>query len=70
MLDISHQSIILEDGKPVGVIINIETFQKMESIIEDHGLAYLMDEVLDDEELDLDEAIKSYISGITYTTDD
>ena len=42
----------------------------MESIIEDHGLAYLMDEVLDDEELDMDEAIKSYKSSISYTTDD
>ena len=60
MLDISHQFITSEDGKPIGVIIDIETFQKMESIIEDHGLAHLMDEILDDEELDLDEAIKLY----------
>lgn len=58
MLDISHQFITSEDGKPIGVIIDIETFQKMEAIIEDHGLAHLMDEALGDEEFDLDEAIK------------
>lgn len=60
MLDIFPQFITTEDGKPIGVIVDIETFQKMQAIIEDYGLAHLMDETLGDEELDLDEAIKLY----------
>lgn len=38
------------------VIIDIETFKRMESIIEDHGLAKFMDEAEDDETLSVHEA--------------
>ena len=51
MLDIRHQSITSEDGKPVGVILDIDTFKKIERIIEDYGLAHLMAEAEDDETL-------------------
>ncbi|PWR74948.1 hypothetical protein ACKUB1_16850 [Methanospirillum stamsii] len=65
MLDIHHQSITTEDGKPVGVILDIATFQKIETIIENYGLSHLMNEVEDDEELDRESAIKFYKSTIT-----
>lgn len=65
MLDIRHQSITSEDGNPVGVILDIATFQKIETIIEDYGLAHLMAEIEDDEELDRESAIEFYKSTKT-----
>lgn len=44
------------------VIIDIETFNRMESIIEDHGLGKLMEDVEDDEVLSVHEAKKHYKS--------
>jgi len=44
------------------VIVDIETFNRMESIIEDHGLGKLMEEVEDDEVLSVHEAKKHYKS--------
>jgi PHD/YefM family antitoxin component YafN of YafNO toxin-antitoxin module len=42
------------------VIIDIETFNRMESIIEDHGLAKFMEEAEEDETLSVHEAKKHY----------
>jgi len=64
MLDIRHQSITSEEGKPIGVILDIDTFQKIETIIEDYGLAHLMEETEDDEELGREDAIKLYKTAI------
>jgi len=64
MLDIRHQSITSEDGTPVGVILDIDTFQKIETIIEDYGLAHLMAEAEDDEVLGREDALKLYKSTI------
>jgi hypothetical protein len=64
MFDIRHQSITSEDGKPVGVILDIDTFQRIETIIEDYGLAHLMSEAEDDEELGREDALKFYKSTI------
>jgi hypothetical protein len=64
MLDIRHQSITSEEGKPIGVILDIDTFQKIETIIEDYGLAHLMAETEDDEELGREDAIKFYKTAI------
>ena len=44
------------------VIVDIETFNRMESIIEDHGLGKLMEEAEDDEVLTVHEAKKHYKS--------
>jgi len=42
--------------------VDIETFNRMESIIEDHGLGKLMEEAEDDEVLTVHEAKKHYKS--------
>ena len=42
------------------VIVDIETFNRMESIIEEHGLGKFMEEVEDDEILSVHEAKKHY----------
>jgi len=44
------------------VIVDLETFNRMESIIEDHGLAKFMEEAEDDEILSVREARKHYNS--------
>ena len=44
------------------VIVDIETFNRMESIIEDNGLAKFMVEAEDDEILSVHEAQKHYKS--------
>jgi hypothetical protein len=64
MLEIRHQSITSEDGKPVGVILDIDTFQRIETIIEDYGLGHLMSEAEDDEELEREYAIKFFKSTL------
>jgi hypothetical protein len=42
------------------VIVDIETFNRMESIIEDHGLGKFMEEAEDDTVLTIHEAKKHY----------
>jgi hypothetical protein len=44
------------------VIVDLETFNRMGSIIEDHGLARFMDEAESDETLSVHEAKKHYRS--------
>jgi hypothetical protein len=44
------------------VIVDLETFNRMESIIEDHGLAKFMDDAESDEALSVHEAKKFYKS--------
>lgn len=58
-----HKNIVLDENqKPVAVQIPIEEFERLEEVIENHGLAKLIDEVADDEELSLNEAKKIYRS--------
>jgi hypothetical protein len=49
-------------NKKQAVIVDIDTFRKMESIIEDHGLGRFMEEAEDDEVLSVNEAKKHYKS--------
>ena len=56
-----HKSIVVdEDQKPIAVQIPIEEFERMEEVIENYGLAKLMDEVADDEQLYVQEAKHFY----------
>jgi len=58
-----HKNIVLDQSrKPVAVQIPIEEFERLEDIIENYGLAKLMDEVKDDERLSVDDAKKYYRS--------
>jgi hypothetical protein len=51
-----HKSIVLDENqKPIAVQIPIEEFERMEEVIENYGLAKLMDEVADDEQLAVQE---------------
>jgi hypothetical protein len=58
-----HKSIVLDENqKPIAVQIPIEEFERMEEVIENYGLAKLMDEVRDDEQLSVHEAKRFYRS--------
>jgi rubrerythrin len=58
-----HKSIVLDENqKPIAVQIPIEEFERMEEVIENYGLAKMMDEVADDEQLSVQEAKHLYRS--------
>lgn len=57
MLNIHKNIVVDENQKPVAVQIPIDEFNKMEDIIENYGLAKLMDETDDEERLTYDDAI-------------
>ena len=52
-----HKKIVLDENqKPIAVQIPIEEFERMEEVIENYGLARLIDEASDDERLSVQEA--------------
>ena len=58
-----HKNIVLDESqKPSAVQIPIKEFERLEEIIENYGLAKLMDEVKDDERLSVKDAKKYYQS--------
>lgn len=62
MLDIPKKYIFDEQQHPFAVQIPIKVFEQIEEILENFGLAKLMDEVEDDEILTRDEAYSYYQS--------
>ena len=62
MLEIHKSIVVDENQKPIAVQIPIEEFKRMEEVIENYGLAKLMDEVADDEQLSVQEAKQLYES--------
>jgi hypothetical protein len=60
MLKISKSVVYSEDQKPIAVQIPIEEFERMEEVIENYGLARLMEDVEDDEQLSVQEAKDLY----------
>ncbi len=62
MLEIHKNIVFDENQKPIAVQIPIEEFERMEEVIENYGLAKMMDEVADDERLSVQEAKQLYQS--------
>ena len=59
-----HKNIVLDENqKPIAVQIPIEEFEHLEELIENYGLAQLMDEVKNDERLSVQEA-KAYYNAL------
>ncbi len=59
-----HKNIVLDENqKPIAVQIPIEEFERLEELIENYGLAQLMDEVKNDERLSVQEA-KAYYNSL------
>jgi hypothetical protein len=58
-----HKNIVLDENqKPIAVQVPIEEFERLEEVIENYGLAKLIDEVADDEQLSMHEAKSLYRS--------
>ena len=58
-----HKNIVLDENQnPIAVLIPIKEFERIEEIIENYGLAKLMDETGDDEQLSINEAKSLYRS--------
>jgi hypothetical protein len=62
MLKIHKHVVLDENHKPTAIQIPIEDFERLEEIIENYGLAKLMDEVKNDERLSIEEAKNHYQS--------
>lgn len=62
MLEI-HKNIVLDENQqPIAVQIPIAEFEKIEEIIEDYGLAKLIEEANDEERLSKEDALNYYKS--------
>jgi hypothetical protein len=58
-----HKNVVLDENqKPTAIQIPIEDFKRLEEIIENYGLAKLMDEAKDDERFSMEEAKDYYQS--------
>jgi len=58
-----HKNLVLDENqRPIAVQIPIEEFERLEEAIENYGLAKLIDEVSDDEQLSVNEAKNLYRS--------
>jgi len=63
MLEVTKNYVLDTNQQPVAVQIPIAEFEKIEQILEDYGLAQLMEEVSDDEILSKEEAL-AYLSDL------
>ena len=57
---IKRKIVIDEDGKPVAVQIDYDTFKRIEEILEDYVIAKMIEEVEEEEAFDLKKARKEY----------
>ena len=60
MLKIEKRFVVDDEGKPIAVQIDLETFKKIEEILEDYGLAKEIQAVEDEESLDITAARERY----------
>lgn len=63
MLEVNKHYVLDTNQNPIAVQIPIAEFEQIEEILEDYGLAQLMEEVRDDERLDQEEA-RSYLKSL------
>ncbi len=59
-MDIPRHYIIDENNRRIGVQLDIDTFERIEEVLENHGLMLLMQATADDESVDLEEAKSLY----------
>ena len=59
-MNLERHYIVDENDQKIAVQLDIETFEKIENILENHALYQLMLNNSDEEELNLEDAIKHY----------
>ena len=62
MLEIKKEYIVGEDNKKRAVLIDVDSFEKIEEILESYGLGKYMEEVEGEESLGVEEAKAYYRS--------
>ena len=62
MLEIKKEYIVGEDNKKRAVLIDVDSFEKIEEILESYGLGKYMEEVEGEETLGVEEAKAYYRS--------
>ncbi len=65
MLEINKNYVLDTNDQPIAVQIPIAEFKKIEEILEDYGLAQMMEEVSENETLNKEEALE-YLSHLNY----
>ena len=60
MEELKKNYVVDEQNHKIAVQLDIDTFNRIEEVIEDYALARLMKEQSDDEALDLDDALAHY----------
>jgi len=60
MLAIKKEYVVTDNNKKKAVLVDIDTFSKMEELIENYGLAKFMDEVKNEKNIDLRDAKRHY----------
>lgn len=63
MLEVNKNYVLDSNQQTIAVQIPIAEFEKIEKILEDYGLAQLMEEVSDDETLNKEEALE-YLNAL------
>lgn len=60
MINIKRYYIVTDNDRKIGVVLDIETLEKIEDLLEDCGLALSMEEVEEEETLSQSEAQQCY----------
>jgi len=60
MLELKKEYVVTDDNRKRAVLIDMETFEKVEEILENFGLGRYMEEVEDEAVLSLDSAKRYY----------
>ena len=60
MFDIKKEYVITDDNRRKAVLIDIETFERIEEILESYGLGKYMEEIEDEDALSVDDATAYY----------
>ncbi len=60
MQELKKTYIVDEENRKIGVQIDIQTFRRIEELLENYALVQLMETASDEEVLDLDEALDYY----------
>lgn len=57
-MPLAKSYIVDDEGKPQAVVIDFESFNKIENLLLDYGLGKAMEEIEDEDEIDLEKAKK------------
>jgi len=63
MLEIKKEYVVTDENKKKAVLIDIETFEKVEELLENYGLGKYMEEVENEEVLSIHD-VKAYYNAL------